>query len=144
MRLLSIPYSRLFSGKPKFLRLELARVKARENQIEIGAREPNGPLLLEVWELKAPFRKLLVKQAESTAIVEQNLHPIALLVVEDEQMPGENRFCELLTDQCRESVVGLAHIGWLRSEKDLHGFGQKHQRSKFLRNSARYAGEGHS
>jgi len=55
--------------------------------------------------------------SESTAVVEQDLHPIALVVAEDEEMARETILAEHMLGHRCEPVGGAAHVGRHREEE---------------------------
>lgn len=54
------------------------------------------------------------------SIPDQALHPVAMLVEEDEQMTGLRVLVDHVDDQAREPVESLAHVDRLARDEDPH------------------------
>ena len=69
-------------------------------------------------ELEAPLLEAFQIEDEAGAIPEQDLHLVARLADEDEEMPGEGILPERAFNEGAEPVDALTHVGELGREVD--------------------------
>ena len=77
------------------------------------------------WYLERAGFEPLVIQAVAATVPEQDLHPVAVAVEENEQMAGQRILPHGACRERRQTVETLAQVGRLQADKHLHGRRQR-------------------
>jgi hypothetical protein len=89
---------------------ELGRIQSGAQRVRLEERDPEAALL-----------EAFVIEDEATAVPGEDLHLVAALADEDEEVAGEDIFLPLAAHHHREAVDAVAHVDPLGGEQDPHG-----------------------
>ena len=84
---------------------------------------------MEHGQLEAALLETLVEDDEAARVPTENLHPVAALRDEDEEMAGEEILFPLAADDRRQAIDAVAHVARLSGEQNPDRLGKKQHRS---------------